>query len=172
MLIKTNVLLLLPTRVSKRCDSTVAQKFQKFHKILVFECKNEQFPKLLPFFSFVYVLDHFVCAKLSGRNFGRANKLSFRKSARVSKRRNRATVRSRKFFQRLHKILVFERKNAQFIKCLPFFGPFCIFLDVLDHSVCARLLGRDFGTAKKIAFRKSAHNIDKILANTKGPRYV
>ena len=45
---------------------------------------------------------------------------------RVSKRCNRATVRSRKIFQILRNILVFERKNEQFIKFLPFLGIFCI----------------------------------------------
>ena len=55
---------------------------------------------------------------------------------RVSKSCDRATVRSRKKFQRLRKIWVFERKNAQFTTVLPFlghfsknlfvFGPFCL----------------------------------------------
>ena len=46
-------------------------------------------------------------------------------SSRVSKRCNRMVAQ---FFQRLRKFWVFERKNAQFIKFLPFFGPFCNFL--------------------------------------------
>ena len=42
---------------------------------------------------------------------------------RVSKRCDRATVRSRNIFQRLRKIWVLERKNIQFINGLPFLGP-------------------------------------------------
>ena len=41
---------------------------------------------------------------------------------RVSKRCDHATVRSRKIFQRLRKIWVFERKKAQFTTVLPFLG--------------------------------------------------
>ena len=78
------------------------------------------------------------------------------KGFRVSKRCDRATARLRKIFQRLRKIWVFERKKTQFIKILPFLGPFVFFVvDVLDHFVCAKLPGRNFGRAKKFAFRKS-----------------
>ena len=75
---------------------------------------------------------------------------------RVSKSCDRATVRSRKILQRLRKIWVFEHKNAQFIKFLPFLFVFWIFFNVLDHCVCAKLSGRHFGRAKKFTFIKSA----------------
>ena len=48
-------------------------------------------------------------------------------AGRVSKRCDRATARSRKTFQRLRKIWVFERKNAQFTTVLPFLGYFLNF---------------------------------------------
>jgi hypothetical protein len=53
--------------------------------------------------------------------------------------------------------LVFERKKAQFIKIVTFYGSFFIFFfcDVLDHFVCAKLPGITFGRAKKFTLRKS-----------------
>ena len=50
-------------------------------------------------------------------------------------------------FSEIGKIWVFECKNAKFIKCLPFLGPFFIFfvVDVLDHFDCAKLPGRILG---------------------------
>ena len=77
-------------------------------------------------------------------------------STRVSKSCDRATVRLRNFFQRLRKIWVFDRKNVQFIFFNLFGVLFVFFFYVLDHFVCAKLLGRNFGRAKKFAFRKSA----------------
>ena len=51
--------------------------------------------------------------------------LSLQPFSRVSKRCNRATVQISKTIQRLRKIWVFERENAQFITILPFWGKFC-----------------------------------------------
>ena len=48
-----------------------------------------------------------------------------------------ATVRSRKVFQRLRKIWVFEHKNAQFTSILPFLGHLKIFLLVFG-PFCSR----------------------------------
>ena len=74
---------------------------------------------------------------------------------RVSKRCDRATARSRKYFQRLRKIWVFERKNAQFTTVLPFLGNFSTKKKLfLAHFVCAKLSNRNIGRAKKKCFYK------------------
>jgi len=69
-------------RVSKRCDRATARSrkiFQRSRKILFFECKNAQFTTVLPFLGhfpkMCLFLAHFVCAKLSNRNIGRAKKM-------------------------------------------------------------------------------------------------
>ena len=49
-------------------------------------------------------------------------------TTRVSKRCDRATVQLRKIFQRLRKIFIFERKNAQFTTVLPFWVIFQFFV--------------------------------------------
>ena len=60
-----------------------------------------------------------------------------------------ATVRSRKIFQRLRKILAFERKKAQFSTVLPFLGIFPIFLLVLPI-----LFAQNFRTEILVAQKK------------------
>ena len=71
-----------------------------------------------------------------------------------------ATIRSRKIFQGLRKIWVFECKNAQFTTVLPFLSFFILWF--LAHFVCAKLLDRNIGRAKKIAFKKSVHMAGEI----------
>ena len=68
----------------------------------------------------------------------------------LSKRCDRATIGSRNIFQRLRKIWVFKRKNAQFITFLPFFYHFQFFCWFLAHFLCARLSNWIISRAKKI----------------------
>ena len=70
---------------------------------------------------------------------------------RVSKSCNHATARSRKIFQRLRKIWVFESKNAQFTTALPFLGHFSKKLFVF-YPFCLRKPFR-----KKYWSRKKNH---------------
>ena len=72
-------------------------------------------------------------------------------STRVSKNCDRATLRLRKILQRLRKIWVFERRNAQFTIVLLFLGNFCLIFCCwfLAHFVCARLSNRHIGRPKK-----------------------
>ena len=71
--------------------------------------------------------------------------------ARVSQRCKCATVRLHNVFQRLRKVGVFYCKNAQFINFLTFFlNPACIFY-VMGRFVCATILGRHLGRAKKLS---------------------
>ena len=68
-----------------------------------------------------------------------------------------ATVRSHKIFQRLRKIWVFERENAQFITVLPFWVFFfVIFRGVLPYFDCAKLSDKNFRRAKKLLLESLA----------------
>ena len=66
---------------------------------------------------------------------------------RVSKRCNHATVRSRKSFQRLHKIWVFNEKCTIY-HSFTFLGNSCNFLGVFWPIFCAKLSDKNVGCEK------------------------
>ena len=75
-----------------------------------------------------------------------------RGTIRVSKRCNRATARLRKNFQRLRKIWVFERKNAQLTTVSPFLGQFSIFMLVFGPFSLRKTFERKYWSRKKVHF--------------------
>ena len=98
-----------------------------------------------------------VCCVADLLECGRLKTTVDQHAVRVSKRCNRASAQLGKIFQRLRKIWVFEQK-MQNLPMLYFFGSFFIFyfFCFLACFVCAQLLNRNIGCAKKITFRKSA----------------
>ena len=86
------------------------------------------------FWKICLFLAHFVCAKLSDRNIGRAKKITFRKSGHMSY------------------VTCHMSSHILFYLFKVIFRKICLFL---AHFVCAKLSNRNIGRAKKIAFRKS-----------------
>ena len=68
---------------------------------------------------------------------------------RASKSCDHATARSHKSFQRLRKIWVFERKNAQFTTVSPFLGQFSIFMLVFGPFSLRKTFERKYWSRKK-----------------------
>ena len=82
-----------------------------------------------------------------------------------------ATVWLHQIFQRLRKIWVFERTNAQFTTVLPFLDHFKFFMLVFGiFFFCAKLLNRKIGRAKKFYFRKSGDSLTPCASALMVPR--